>query len=254
MKRGDLFCLCDPTGNDPDGHQAIFVCFASNLAGAAGHASAASLDLACFRRFDSHGKRTRVFLFGSRWSQITKYIYSLRSKSTKCSRPRLAVRRLRKGRLTALRPSHKHAAETIQLLGQQNATSDEVAFCCPTCVMKYLPLREPTSAREASDSVLRTRRARGGFVLLRTLDAGGGAPRYSLIARPQSMKYPYFLIFRWRGLGRSRQKIERIFLWFGVASSSSKKLRYSLHLLESLPLRFFPSSRRAGLASRIQRA
>ena len=43
---------------------------------------------------------------------------------------------------------------------------------------KYLPLREPISAREASD--LRTRRARGGLVLLRTLGLRGDAPRGAL--------------------------------------------------------------------------
>ena len=41
--------------------------------------------------------------------------------------------------------------------------------------MKYLPLRELILLREASEHVLRTRRAPGSFVPLRTLDAGGNA-------------------------------------------------------------------------------
>lgn len=41
--------------------------------------------------------------------------------------------------------------------------------------MNSYPLLESISTREASDRVFRTRRARGGFVLLRTLDARGNA-------------------------------------------------------------------------------
>ena len=52
--------------------------------------------------------------------------------------------------------------------------------CFRASVMKYLPLREPISSREASDRVLRTRRARGGFVLLHALGFRGDAPRGAL--------------------------------------------------------------------------
>ncbi len=46
---------------------------------------------------------------------------------------------------------------------------------CFVSVMKYSPLRELISPREASDCVLRTRRAHGSFVPLRTLRSPGNA-------------------------------------------------------------------------------
>ena len=71
------------------------------------------------------------------------------------------------------------------------------------------------------------------------------APRCLASSAPKTKEISLQSNFRWRGLGRSRQKKERIFLCFGIAASSSKKLRFSLHLFERLPLCFSPYSRRA---------
>ena len=51
------------------------------------------------------------------WSQVTKYISTLRLKSTKCSRPRLAVLPARKGRqnITPARTTKKQDAGAVFL-------------------------------------------------------------------------------------------------------------------------------------------
>ena len=97
-------------------------------------------------------------------------------------------------------------------------------------VMIYYTLLEPIlNNREAID--LRTRRARGGFELLRMLGLCGDSARLaaSLHSAPKTKNFSLQLLFRWRGLGRSRQKMERKILCFGFAASSSKKLRFNLH-------------------------
>ena len=72
---------------------------------------------------------------------------------------------------------------------------------------------------------LRTRRARGGFELHRTLGLRGDSARLaaSLRSAPKTKKFSLQLLLRWRGLGRSRQIIERKILCFGSATLSSQK-------------------------------
>ena len=75
----------------------------------------------------------------------------------------------------------------------------------------------------------RTRGARGDFVLLRTLRLRGDAARLaaSLHSAPKPKNFSLQLLFRWRGLGRSRQKMERKILCFGFAASSSQKTSFA---------------------------
>ena len=107
-------------------------------------------------------------------------------------------------------------------------------------VMKYLPLREPISARKASDRVLRTRRARGGFVFLRTLDAGDDAPRGALdTSRAATLKisFHFFAAPPQTPPPLGERNCKEI---FGLlATSPFKKLHSNLHLLESFSFRFF---------------
>jgi len=96
--------------------------------------------------------------------------------------------------------------------------------------MNCYTLLEPIlNNREAID--LRTRRARGGFELARTLGLRGDSARLaaSLHSAPKTKNFSLQLLLRWRGLGRSRQKMERKILCFGFAASSFKKLRFNLH-------------------------
>ena len=114
--------------------------------------------------------------------------------------------------------------------------------------MNYLPLLEPISRKDNDHN------ARCAWWLCTSTYALGlvvvpSAPHCSLPARTQTKEISLPSYFRRRGAGRSRQKIERIFLWFWIAASSSKKFHFSLHLFESLPLHFSPYSRRVRRAS-----
>ena len=88
--------------------------------------------------------------------------------------------------------------------------------------MNYCTLHEPIlNNREAID--LRTRRARGGFEPHRTLGLRRGDYAHlaaSLRSAPKPKNFSLQLLFRWRGLGRSRQKMERKILCFGFAAMS----------------------------------
>jgi len=76
--------------------------------------------------------------------------------------------------------------------------------------------------RKATD--LRTRRARGGFELSRTLGLRGDSARLaaSLHSAPKTKKFSLKLLLRWRGLGRSRQKMERKILWCSALKVSGR--------------------------------
>lgn len=106
-------------------------------------------------------------------------------------------------------------------------------------MQKYYPLLEPTFNREAIDCVLRTRRAHGGFVLLRTLDAHGnaddGASGRSLWSRPKPKTFQFFA-----SLPRPLPALEKKERFFGFGSAFRlPKALFSLHLFESLHFAFF---------------
>ncbi len=106
-------------------------------------------------------------------------------------------------------------------------------------MQKSLPLREPTFNHEVIDCVLRTRGARSGFRLNRTLDAPGdsndGASGRSLHSCPKPKNLPHFCV---PPPTPSRFLKKERFLVL-VRRFVFQKAPFNLHLLESFHFAFF---------------
>ena len=107
-------------------------------------------------------------------------------------------------------------------------------------MQKSSPLREPTLNREAIECVLRTRGARSGFVLSRTLDAPGdsndGASGRSLSLASKTKNLSIFCV---PPPTPSRLKKRRKGFLVLVRRFILQKATFNLHLFESFHFVFF---------------
>ena len=104
------------------------------------------------------------------------------------------------------------------LVGSMNSNSPDACACRAGCIMmNCCTLLEPILNNRETIEQPATRGARGDAILLRTHWSLARLAA-SLHSAPKSKNFSLQSNFRWRGLGRSRQKMERKILCFGFAA------------------------------------